>query len=117
MIDDSLVSKEEEEVASADISSYSYMQRRKDEEKRFAVRLDTHREHSYMEATYYSKKCEMCFGNEPTWRCLDCRRGGLDLCSICMGKVNCNLRHRFECISTKTGGFVRAVPKQKTLKT
>ena len=118
MIDDSpLVSKEEEEVASAGISSYSYMQRRKDEEKRLAERLDTHREYSYMKATNYSKKCEMCFENEPTWRCLDCRRGGLDLCSICMGKVNCNLRHRFECISTKTGGFVRAVPKQETLKT
>ena len=35
-MDDSLISKEEEEVASADISSHSYMQRRKDEEKRFS---------------------------------------------------------------------------------
>ena len=98
-MDDSLISKEEEEVASADISSYSYMQRRKDEEKRFAERLNTHREYSYMKATTYSKECEMCFEDELTWRCLDCRRGGLDLCSICMGSGNYNLRHRFECIS------------------
>ena len=108
--------EEEEEVTSADISSYSYMQRRKDEEKRLAERLNTHREYSHMKATNDSKHCEMCFKNKPTWRCLDCRRGGLDLCSICMSSVNCNLRHRFECISTKTGGFVRAVPKQETLK-
>ena len=53
-MDDSLISKEEEEVASADISSYSYMQRRKDEEKRFAERLNTHREYSYMKAVSYT---------------------------------------------------------------